>query len=80
MPELKFEQKETLSRADAAARLSAIADALGSDDKSELERAGEKLELRVPDEVRFEWEVEIKDDETELEVEIKWSTATEGPA
>jgi amphi-Trp domain-containing protein len=80
MPEMKFEQKENLSRAEAAARLSAIADALGSDDKFELERGGEKLELRVPDQVRFELEVEIKDDETELEVEIKWSSATESPA
>ena len=77
---MKFEQKEVLSRKEAAARLSAIADALGSDDKFELERGGEKLELRVPDEVRFELEVEIKGDETELEVEIKWSSATETPA
>jgi amphi-Trp domain-containing protein len=80
MPEMKFEQKESLSRAEAAARLSAIADALASDDKFELERGGETLELRVPDQVRFELEVEIKDDETELEVEIKWSNATEEPA
>jgi len=80
MPEMKFEQKENLSRTEAAARLSAIADALGSDDKFELERDGEKLELRIPDQVRFELEVEIKDDETELEVEIKWSNAAEGPA
>jgi amphi-Trp domain-containing protein len=80
MPEMKFERMETLSRMEAAARLSAIAEALGSDDKFELERGGEKLELSVPDQVRFELEVEIKDDETELEVEIKWSTATEEPA
>ena len=79
MPEMKFEQKEDLSRKEAAARLSAIADALGSDDKFELERGGEKLELRVPDQVRFELEIEIKDDETELEVEIKWSSATVTP-
>jgi amphi-Trp domain-containing protein len=53
---------------------------LGSGDKFELERGGEKIELRVPDHVRFELEVEVKDDETELEVEIKWSAATEVPA
>jgi amphi-Trp domain-containing protein len=80
MTEMKFEQKEELSRAEAAARLSAIADAFGTGDKFELERGGETLELRVPDHVRFELEVELKDDETELEVEIKWSTATEEPA
>jgi amphi-Trp domain-containing protein len=77
MPAMKFEQKQTLSRAEAAARLSAIADALGADEKFQLERGGEKLELDVPDQVRFELEIEIKGDETELEVEIKWSTATE---
>ena len=79
MPEMKVEQRETLSRTEAAARLSAIADALGADEKFELERGGEKLELRVPDSVRFELEIEINDHETELEVEIKWSTATEEP-
>jgi amphi-Trp domain-containing protein len=80
MTEMKFEQKEFLSRMEAAGRLAAIADALGSGDKFELERGGEKIELRVPDQVRFELEVEVKDDETELEVEIKWSAATEVPA
>ena len=48
MPKLKFEQKENMSRTEAAARLSAIADALGSDAEFELERGGEKLEFNVP--------------------------------
>ena len=55
---MKFEPKENMSRTEAAARLSAIADALGSDVEFELERGGEKLELNVPDQVRFELEVE----------------------
>ena len=79
MPKLKFEQKENMSRAEAAARLAAIADALGSDVEFELERGGEKLELQVPDQVRFELEVEIDDNETELEVEIKWSNESDAP-
>jgi amphi-Trp domain-containing protein len=80
MPKMKFEQKENMSRTEAAARLSAIADALGSDVEFELERGGEKLELQVPDQVRFELEVEIDDNETELEVEIKWSNESDGLA
>jgi amphi-Trp domain-containing protein len=64
MPKMKFEQKENMSRTEAAARLSAIADALGSDAEFELERGGEKLEFNVPDQVRFELEVEIADIET----------------
>ena len=78
MPKLKFEQKENMSRTEAAARLSAIADALGSDAEFELERGGEKLEFNVPEQVRFELEVEIDGNETELEVEIKWSSESEG--
>ncbi len=80
MPKLKFEQKENMSRTEAAARLSAIADALGSDAEFELERGGEKLEFNVPEQVRFELEVEIDGNETELEVEIKWSSESEEPA
>ena len=80
MPKLKFEQKENLSRAEAAARVLAIADALGSDAEFELERGGEKLEFNVPDQVRFELEVEIDGNETELEVEIKWSSGSDGLA
>ena len=79
MPKLKFEQKENMSRAEAAARLAAIADALASDVEFELERGGEKLEFDVPDQVRFELEVEIDGNETELEVEIKWSNESDAP-
>ena len=42
MPKLKFEQKENMFRTEAAARLSAITDALGSDaefDSSEAARS-----------------------------------------
>src|SRR5262245_45314515 len=73
MAEVKSKRKETMSRAEAAARLSEVANALGASGEFELERGGEKLKLEVPDEVTLEFEVEIEDDETELEVEIKWS-------
>jgi amphi-Trp domain-containing protein len=74
MAEMKFKKKESLSRDEAAARLSEIAAALGSGEEFELERGGEKLKLDVPDQVTLELEVEIEDGETELEVEIKWSS------
>ncbi len=73
MAEVKFEKKETISRAEAAARLSEVAKALGSTDAFELKRGGETLKLDVPDQVTLELEVEIEDDETELEFELKWS-------
>ena len=48
MAEVKFEKKETISRAEAAARLSEVAKALGSTDAFELKRGGETLKLDVP--------------------------------
>jgi amphi-Trp domain-containing protein len=74
MAKVKFKKTETMSRAEAAARLSEVANALGSGSEFELERGGEKLKLDVPDEVTLELEVEVKDDETEIEVEVKWSS------
>ena len=76
MAQMKF-KKESLSRDEAVARLLEVANALRPGAQFELERDGEKLQLEVPDRVSFELEVEIKGQETELEVEIKWST--EGP-
>jgi amphi-Trp domain-containing protein len=74
MPKLKYEKKETLSRKEAAARLREIAQALGAGEEFELKRGGEKLEFDVPNEVMFEFEIEVEDGKTELEVEIKWSS------
>lgn len=74
MPKLKFEKKETLSRKEAAARLREIAQALGASGEFELKRDGEKIEFDVSNEVTFELEIEMEDGETELEVEIKWSS------
>ena len=75
MSDMKFKKTESLSRTEAAARLTDIAEALSHGEAFELERGGEKLKLDVPDEVTFELEVEIEDDRTELEVEIKWPSS-----
>jgi amphi-Trp domain-containing protein len=72
MPEMKFKKTQSLSREEAAARLTEIAQALSQGEEFELERGGEKLKLDVPEEVTLEFEVEIEDGKTELEVEIKW--------
>ena len=74
MAQMKFKMKESMSRDEAAERLAQIADALARGGEFELERGGEKVQLDVPDQVALELEVEIKDGETELEVEIKWPT------
>ncbi|MGW4895886.1 amphi-Trp domain-containing protein [Kitasatospora sp. NPDC004240] len=73
MKDLKFEQKRTLSRLEAAAQLETIAAALRHNGTAELELGPGTLSLRVPDEVWAEFEVEVGEGEVELEVELKWS-------
>ena len=70
---LKIESKETLSRVEAAARLRAIADELGSHNDVELDWGGKQVRVHVADEVRLELEIEVGEDETEFEIELKWS-------
>ncbi|MET9619118.1 amphi-Trp domain-containing protein [Kitasatospora indigofera] len=75
MSDLKFEQKRSLSRLEAAAQLEALAAALRHGGNAELELGPGVLSLRVPDELRSELEVEVDGGEFELEFELKWSNA-----
>jgi len=74
---MKFEKKETLSRKDAADRLAKIAAAMAADGAFEFRQGNEKLEFDVPSRVTLEFELEVNGDETELEVELKWTTPAE---
>ncbi|MEU9174512.1 amphi-Trp domain-containing protein [Streptomyces sp. NPDC048420] len=76
MKDLKFEQKRSLSRREAADQLTALAAALREGGEAELELGPGTLSLRIPDDLRSEVEVEIGDGEIELEIEFKWPTAT----
>lgn len=69
---LEIEQKETLSREEAAARMHEIADMLARNNEIEFERAGTRIVVKVPDEVHFKLELEVETDERELEIELKW--------
>jgi len=75
MKDLKFEQKRSLSRQEAADQLTALADALREGGDAELELSAGTLSLRIPDDLRSEMEVEIGSGEIELEIEFKWPTA-----
>ena len=59
-------------REEAAARLHALADALARHNSVEFTRGGQRVTVRVPDEVNLKVEVEIGDDESELEIELTW--------
>ncbi|MEU9048046.1 MULTISPECIES: amphi-Trp domain-containing protein [unclassified Kitasatospora] len=74
MKDLKFEQKSSLSRLEAADRLSALADALRHGGNAELDFGPGTLSLRIPEELRSEVEIEVGDGEIELEIELKWRT------
>ncbi|MGW7328257.1 amphi-Trp domain-containing protein [Streptomyces sp. NPDC054840] len=80
MKDLKFEQKSSLSRLEAADQLSALAEALRHGGNAELELGPGKMSLRVPDELRTEIEVEVGDGEIEMEIELKWPTRQAGDA
>jgi len=69
---LEIEQKETLSREEAAAKMRAIADMLARNNEVEFERAGTRIVVEVPDEVRLKIELEVETDERELEIELTW--------
>jgi amphi-Trp domain-containing protein len=75
MSDMKVELKESLTRQQAADRLSALARAIAEGGKVDVELGGATITLRVPDDMRTEFEVEVDGDELELELEFKWSTA-----
>jgi amphi-Trp domain-containing protein len=69
---LEIEQKETLPREEAAARLKAFAEKLAQNNDIEFERGGMHIKVHVPDEVRLKVELELETDERELEIELTW--------
>lgn len=68
----EVEQKVTLSREEAAARLHRIADMLSRHNDLEFDRNGMHFTVHVPDVVQLKLELEIESDERELEIELKW--------
>ncbi|WP_371667372.1 amphi-Trp domain-containing protein [Streptomyces sp. NBC_00289] len=76
MRDLKFEQKRSLSRREAADQLTALAAALREGGDAELDLGSGKVSLRIPDNLRSEVEIEAGNGEIELEIELKWPTAS----
>jgi amphi-Trp domain-containing protein len=68
----EIEQQETVSREEAAARLTAFATKLAKNNDIEFERNGMKIKVHVPDEVRLKVELELESEESELEIELTW--------
>lgn len=68
----EVEQKDRVTREEAAARLRALADMLARHNDIEFERGGMRFTVHVPDEVDLKIELEIETDERELEIELTW--------
>lgn len=80
MTDLKFEQKRSLSRLEAADQLAALAAALRQGGDAELKIDPWKLSLRIPSDLHSEIEFEVEDGEIELEIELKWPITAGGRA
>ncbi|MFF7779766.1 amphi-Trp domain-containing protein [Streptomyces tanashiensis] len=80
MSDLKFEQKSSLSRTEAADQLESLARALRAGEDAELRWGPGVLSLKIPDTLRAEVEFEVEDGEIELEIELKWRMDDEAKA
>lgn len=68
----ELSEEHTMSREEAAARLRDLADQLARHNALEVVREGIRFTVKVPDQVRFSFEVEVGSDSSEIEVEIGW--------
>ncbi len=69
---LEVTEKRRMGREEAARFLHQIADALARHNAVDFARNGVKVNVKVPDEVTVEFEVEIESDESSIEIEISW--------
>lgn len=69
---LEISEKRTMGREEAARLLHELADSLARHNAVDFQRNGIKVQVRVPDQVAVELEVEIESDESSIELEISW--------
>lgn len=73
MDTFEVEQRETLTRDEAATRLRRIANLLsGSGEEVKFDRGEMKFKVAIPDQIQWKVEFELGDEESELEIELKW--------
>jgi amphi-Trp domain-containing protein len=69
---MEISEKRTMGREEAAQLLHQFADSLARHNAVDLVQNGVKVNIKVPDEVTVEFEVEIESDESSIEIEISW--------
>jgi amphi-Trp domain-containing protein len=69
---IEHEISHRLRREEAAAKLRELADELSRHNEVSFVREGVRYSVRVPDEVELSLEIEVGEDGSEIEVELKW--------
>ena len=69
---MEISEKRKMRREEAALMLHELADSLGRHNGVDFIQKGIKVNLKVPDEVTVEFEIEIESDESSIEIEISW--------
>ncbi|MGH2937725.1 MAG: amphi-Trp domain-containing protein [Solirubrobacterales bacterium] len=73
MDTFEVERRETLTRDEAATRLRRIANLLsGAGEEVRFDRGEMKFKVAIPEKVEWKVELELDDEESELEIELKW--------
>lgn len=70
--EFEHATEERIGREAAAERLRSLADDLSRQNELSFLRDGKRFTVAVPDEVVFEVEIEVGDEGSELEIELRW--------
>lgn len=69
---IEHESESQMSREEAAQKLRDLADQLARHNQVEFDNDGLKYSVKVPDQVTFALEIEVGEDGSEIEVEIRW--------
>lgn len=69
---IEISEERKMGREEAAKMLHDLADSIARHNAVDFVRDGIKLNIKVPNEVTVEFEVEIESDESSIEIEISW--------
>ena len=69
---MEISEKRKMKREEAAQLLRDLADSLARHNGVDFTQEGVKVQVRVPDDVTVEFEVELETEESSIEVEISW--------
>lgn len=69
---IEHAEEERLTREEAARRLRELADELARHNEISFVRDGVRHSVKVPKEIAYTVEIEVGEEESEIEIELKW--------